>query len=63
MTDSEKPTTTGAPDSEDGGDLRALIEEADEQHGDDGAAAMADHLRDRVEETEAEPEEPGDRED
>ena len=43
--------------------LAGLIEQVENDHGDEGAGAMADHLRDRVAETRAEPEEPGDTED
>jgi hypothetical protein len=62
MSDTQNPTPSGQDDS-DREDLRAAIEEAVDEHEDDGAGAMADHLRNRVEETEAEPEAPGDRED
>ncbi|MFG6446398.1 hypothetical protein ACFXQA_14135 [Microbacterium sp. P07] len=44
-------------------DLGKLIAQVDEEHGEDGAAAMADQLRDKVKETQAEPEAPGDVED
>ncbi|MFL2000144.1 MULTISPECIES: hypothetical protein [unclassified Microbacterium] len=44
-------------------DLGKLIAKVDDEHGEDGAAAMADQLRGKVEETEAEPEAPGDLED
>ncbi|MFG6477465.1 hypothetical protein ACFXP7_13865 [Microbacterium sp. P06] len=44
-------------------DLGKLIAQVDEEHGEDGAAAMADQLRDKVKETRAEPEAPGDVED
>lgn len=40
--------------------LAGLIEQVDHDHGGEGAGAMADHLRDRMAETAAEPEEPGD---
>ena len=43
--------------------LAGLIEQVENDHGDEGAGVMADHLRDRVAETRAEPEEPGDAED
>jgi len=44
-------------------ELGKLIAQVDDEHGEDGAAAMADQLRDKVAETEAEPEAPGDLED
>jgi hypothetical protein len=39
------------------------IEQVENDHGDEGAAAMADHLRDRMDETKTEPENGGDTED
>ncbi|NYF14313.1 hypothetical protein HDC34_002640 [Pseudoclavibacter sp. JAI123] len=38
--------------------LRDIIEEVEGEHGRDGAAAMADKLRDRTEETQQEEEDP-----
>lgn len=52
-----------AGDGTDEDDLSRLIEQVDDEHGGEGAGAMADHLRNRVAETEAAPEEPGDTED
>lgn len=41
----------GSDDATNQEKLEGLIEQVDHDHGDEGAAAMADHLRDRVEET------------
>lgn len=38
--------------------LHKLIEEVESEHGDEGAAAMADKLRDQTEETQQENEDP-----
>ncbi|WP_424467020.1 hypothetical protein [Pseudoclavibacter helvolus] len=38
--------------------LHKLIEEVESEHGDEGAAAMADELRDQTEETQQENEDP-----
>lgn len=43
--------------------LRGLIEQVDHDHRDEGAGAMADHLRDRMDETGVEDEDAGDHED
>lgn len=53
----------GADDASQRQKLAGLIEQVEHDHGDEGAGAMADHLRDRTVETQAEPEEPGDVED
>ena len=58
-----EPVMDGATEATDDEKLSGLIEQVDEDHGGEGAAAMADRLRDRVTETEAEDEEPGDAED
>jgi hypothetical protein len=63
MSDTQNPTPADPTGGSGDESLRDAIEEAVDAHEDDGAGAMADHLRDRVEETEAEPEAPGDRED
>lgn len=44
-------------------ELGKLIAQVDEDHGADGAAAMADQLRGKTAETEAEPEAPAELED
>lgn len=59
----DQPIMDGAGDASQKDKLAGLIEQVDNDHGGEGAAAMADHLRDRVAETGAEPEEPGDLED
>lgn len=43
--------------------LHGLIEQVDQDHAGEGASAMADHLRDRMDETGVEDEEGGDTED
>ena len=43
--------------------LRGLIEQVDHDHPGEGAGAMADHLRDRMDETGVEDEDAGDHED
>jgi len=43
--------------------LHGLIEQVDQDHAGEGAGAMADHLRDRMDETGVEDEEAGDTED
>ena len=43
--------------------LRGLIEQVDHDHAGEGAGAMADHLRDRMDETGVVDEEAGDTED
>jgi hypothetical protein len=55
-----EPVMDGANDATDEEKLHGLIEQVEHDHGEEGPAAMADHLRDRVAETGAEPEEPGD---
>jgi hypothetical protein len=57
------PIMDGADDASQHDKLAGLIEQVEHDHGDEGAGVMADHLRDRVAETQAEPEEPGDTED
>jgi hypothetical protein len=53
----------GADDASQRDELAGLIEQVENDHGDEGAGAMADHLRNRAVETQVEPEEPGDVED
>jgi hypothetical protein len=55
-----EPVMDGSTDATDQEKLAGLIEQVDNDHGAEGAGAMADHLRDRMAETEAVPEEPGD---
>jgi hypothetical protein len=55
-----EPVMDGADDASDKDKLAGLIEQVDHDHGGEGAGAMADHLRDRMEETKTEAEEPGD---
>jgi hypothetical protein len=43
--------------------LSGLIEQVDHDNGSEGAESTADHLRDRMGETEVEPEDRGDTED
>ncbi|GAA1000455.1 hypothetical protein [Subtercola frigoramans] len=50
-------------DGKSGGELAELIATVDEEHGDKGATAMSDRLRNKTPETQAEPENPGDVED
>lgn len=56
----DEPVMAGSNDATDQEKLSGLIEQVEQDHGDEGPAAMADALRDRVKETEALPEEPGD---
>lgn len=58
-----RPVMAGSTDAPDREKLAGLIEQVEHDHGDEGAAAMADHLRDRVAETKAETEDAGDLED
>lgn len=46
----------------DDGELARLVEQVETEHGDEGAGAMADHLRDRLPETEAADEDAADAE-
>ncbi|RKR74797.1 hypothetical protein C8E83_1927 [Frondihabitans australicus] len=43
--------------------LHGLVQQVEQDHGDEGAGSMAEDLRDRMEETKTEPEDGGDRED
>jgi len=62
MSDStqSEPIMDGSTDATEKEKLAGLIEQVEHDHGGEGAGAMADHLRDRMAETAAEPEEPGD---
>ena len=55
-----EPVMDGSTDATAEEKLHGLIEQVEHDHGDEGAGAMADHLRDRVAETEAASEEPAD---
>jgi cysteinyl-tRNA synthetase len=55
-----EPVQAGSGDATNDQKLRGLIEQVDKDHGDEGAAAMADHLRDRLDETGIEAEDGGD---
>ncbi|MBF4552040.1 hypothetical protein [Pseudoclavibacter sp. VKM Ac-2888] len=57
MTTSQN-ASPASDDSTDGENLRDIIEEVEREHGREGAAAMADKLRDRTEETKQEDEDP-----
>jgi len=65
MSDHEQtePIMDGATEATNHEKLRGLIEQVDHDHRDEGAGAMADHLRDRMAETGVEDEEAGDVED
>ena len=58
-----EPVMDGSGDATEQEKLAGLIEQVEQDHGDEGAGAMADHLRDRMAETAAVPEEQGDLED
>lgn len=65
MSDNEQtePVMDGATDATNHEKLSGLIEQVNHDHGTEGAASMADHLRDRMDETGVEPEDDGDTED
>ncbi|KQO81953.1 MULTISPECIES: hypothetical protein [unclassified Frigoribacterium] len=65
MTDEKQtePIMDGATEATNDEKLSGLIEQVEHDHGDEGAGAMADHLRDRMDETRTEPENGGDTED
>ena len=50
--------SSGSDDSTGDENLRDITEEVESEHGREGAAAMADKLRDRTEETRQEDEDP-----
>jgi hypothetical protein len=58
-----EPVMAGSGDATNEEKLHGLIEQVEQDHGDEGAAAMSDHLRDRMAETGVEPEDPADAED
>lgn len=62
MSDNEQthPMMEGSEEATNGEKLSGLIEQVEHDHGDEGAESMADHLRDRMEETKVEDEEGGD---
>lgn len=53
----------GATDATNHEKLSGLIEQVNHDHGHEGAASMADHLRDRMDETGVEDEDRGETED
>jgi hypothetical protein len=65
MSDNEQtePVMDGATDATNHEKLAGLIEQVNHDHGSEGAASMADHLRDRMDETGVEHEDEGDTED
>ncbi|MFJ3033579.1 hypothetical protein ACIPC2_04090 [Curtobacterium pusillum] len=65
MSDHEQtePVMDGATEATNHEKLHGLIEQVDQDHAGEGAGAMADHLRDRMDETGVEDEEAGDTED
>lgn len=62
MSDSEQtaPMMDGSNEATNKEKLSGLIEQVEHDHGSEGAAAMSDQLRDRMDETKVEPEGPGD---
>jgi hypothetical protein len=54
------PVMDGSDDASDSDKLAGLIAQVDHDKGAQGAGAMADELRNRMEETKVEPEDPGD---
>lgn len=48
----------GATDATNEEKLHGLVEQVQHDHGDEGAGVMADHLRDRLDETGVEAEDP-----
>lgn len=50
-TEQNQPVMDGADDASNDEKLSGLIEQVDHDHGDEGAGAMADALRDRADET------------
>ncbi|WP_420366011.1 hypothetical protein AAEP80_03795 [Curtobacterium sp. L3-7] len=65
MSDNEQtePVMDGATEATNHEKLSGLIEQVDQDHGHEGAAVMADHLRDRMDETGVVDEDRGDEED
>ncbi|GAA4267574.1 hypothetical protein [Frondihabitans peucedani] len=62
MSDNEQthPMMEGSEEATNSEKLSGLIEQVEHDHGDEGAESMADHLRDRMDETKVEDEEGGD---
>ncbi|MWV47743.1 hypothetical protein GRS96_00460 [Rathayibacter sp. VKM Ac-2803] len=50
----DQPVMDGADDASNDEKLSGLIEQVDQDHGSEGAGAMADALRDRADETDTE---------
>jgi hypothetical protein len=61
--DQTEPVMDGATDATNAEKLHGLIQQVDHDHAGEGAGAMADHLRDRMDETGVESEDPADLED
>ncbi|WP_156364611.1 hypothetical protein [Curtobacterium sp. Leaf261] len=61
--DQTEPVMDGATDATNHEKLHGLIEQVEHDHGHEGAASMADHLRDRMDETGVEDEGPAETED
>ncbi len=57
-----RPVMEGSDDATNHEKLAGLVEQVDNDHGHEGAGSMAEHLRDRMEETKVAPEEAGDEE-
>jgi hypothetical protein len=53
-TEQNEPVMGGSDDASNDEKLSGLIEQVDHDHGDEGAGAMADALRDRADETDTE---------
>ncbi|QCR42254.1 hypothetical protein C1N91_00585 [Curtobacterium sp. SGAir0471] len=54
------PVMDGATEATNEEKLHGLVEQVEHDHGHEGAGAMADHLRDRMDETGVEEEHPND---
>lgn len=52
------PVMDGATEATNEEKLSGLVEQVEQDHGHEGAGAMADHLRDRMDETGVEEEDP-----
>lgn len=59
----KEPVMAGSGEASNDDELGGPIEQVEQDHGHEGAAAMADHLRDRMAETSTAPEDSGDSED
>ena len=57
-TTQSEPVMAGSDDASDADKLAGLAEQVEHDKGGEGAAAKADELRDRMEQTEVAPEEP-----